>query len=97
MAPHLLVLQVLRADIDTQKKIAPFLKNKLLRTVVESLANSPDNDFESWANNKQVLDSLSEAQRLLDTGHMTVNEMENLFLAHLTKEQQVPIEVFAGN
>lgn len=86
-------MQVLKADIVAQKNIAPFLKHRVLRAIVESLANSPDNDFELWAKNKMVIDCLQEAQRLLDNGHVKEEEMENALLAHVAKNMQVFTDV----
>lgn len=82
-------MQVLNADREAQKNIAPFLKHSVLRAIVESLANSRDNDFEAWAKNQMVLKSLREAQRLLDTGHVTEEEMEHALLYHVAKDTQV--------
>lgn len=80
-------MQVLNADIEVQKNIAPFLKHRVLRAIVESLANSPD--FEIWAKNRMVIDSLKEAQRLLDNGHIKEEEMETVLLAYITQNMQV--------
>lgn len=85
-------MQVLKADTEAQRNIAPFLKHRVLRAIVESLANSPDNDFETWAKNKMVLDSLKEAQRLLDDGYVTEEEMENALLSHVAQDMQVHID-----
>lgn len=82
-------MQVLNADTEVQKNIAPFLKHRVLRAIVESLANSPDNDFEVWAKNRMVVDSLKEAQRLLDNGYVKEEEMEAALLAHITQNMQV--------
>ena len=78
-----LKLQVLEADVEAQQNIAPFLRHKVLRDVVKSFTNSPCNDFESWAKNQQVIDMLKEAQRLLDNGYITEQELENSLLAQL--------------
>lgn len=82
-------MQVLNADTEVQKNMAPFLKHRVLRAIVESLANSPDNDFEVWAKNKMVIDSLKEAQRLLDNGFVKEEEMEVALLAHISQNMQV--------
>ncbi|KAL3157078.1 hypothetical protein ABBQ38_001325 [Trebouxia sp. C0009 RCD-2024] len=89
-------MQVLNADIEAQKNVAPFFKHRVLRAIVESLANSPDDDFEAWAKNKMVLTSLREAQRLLDDGHITEEEMENALLHHVAKDTQL-VERRQGN
>lgn len=82
-------MQVMNADTEAQKNIAPFLKHRVLRAIVESLANSPDNDFEVWAQNRMVIDSLKEAQRLLNNGYVKEEEMETALLAHITQNMQV--------
>ena len=82
-------MQVMNADTEVQKNIAPFLKHRALRAIVESLANSPDNDFEAWAQNRMVIDCLRQAQRLLENGHVKEEEMETALLAHITQNLQV--------
>ena len=85
----LIAMQVISSDQESQKNVAPFLKTRPLRAIVESLANSPNNEFENWAKNQAVIRSLKEAQRLLDEGYVKEEEMENAFLAHVTKQAQV--------
>lgn len=82
-------MQVMNADTEVQKNVAPFLKHRVLRAVVESLANSPDNDFEVWARNRMVIETLKAAQRLLDSGHVKEEEMEAALLAHITQNMEV--------
>ena len=55
--------------------------------IIESLANS--NDFEGWANNRLVIDMLSEAQRHLHNGHITEEELQKVVLGLIQKEVQV--------
>lgn len=89
-------MQVLNADTEVQKNIAPFLKHRVLRAIVESLANSPDNDLEVWAKNRMVIDSLKEAQRLLENGHVKEEEMETALLAHITRSMKVIVVLFVA-
>ena len=74
------VTQVLEAEYDVQKAIAPFLKIPALRTIVQTFTNDVDGDFQKWAGNASVLEMLTQAKRLLDEGHMTEAEMERTFL-----------------
>ena len=89
-------MQVINADKEVQKNIAPFLKHRVLRAIVESLASSPNNDFEVWAQNRMVIDSLKAAQRLLDSGHVKEEEMETALLAHITQNMQVSTNCCSG-
>ena len=63
------------------RNVAPFLKSKVLRGIVRSFTGK--NDFEQWATNAQVLDMLKEAQRLLDNGYITEEQLQKSLLAHL--------------
>ena len=74
-------MQVLQSDEEVQRNIAPFLKSKVLREIVRSFTSN--NDFEQWAKNTQVLDMLREAQRLLDNGYVTEQQLQKSLLAHL--------------
>ena len=86
------VVQVLNADTEAQRNIVPFLRHRALRAIIESLANSPVNDFEAWAKNKMVLKTLKEAHRLLDGGYVTEEEMENALLHQVAKDTQVSFD-----
>ena len=74
------VIQVLEAEYDVQKAIAPFLKVPALRTVIQTFTNDADGDFQKWAGNPAVLEMLMQAKQLLDKGRMTEAEMEHAFL-----------------
>ncbi len=74
---------MLQADVEAQKNVLPFLKHRVLREVVRSFTSSPNDDFEIWAKNQQAIDMLKEAQRLLDNGYITEQEMEKSLLPHL--------------
>jgi len=74
--------QVLAADFDAQKNIAPFLENRVLRRVINTFCNDPKNDFGKWANNPQVLALLTQAKRMMDEGHMTEDQAEQLMLSY---------------
>ena len=75
-----MVTQVLEAEYDVQKAIAPFLKIPALRTIVQTFTNDLGGDFQKWAGNPCVLEMLTEAKRLLDEGHMTEPELERAFV-----------------
>ncbi len=75
--------QVLRSDVEAQQNVAPFLKHRVLREIVKSFTNSPNDDFEAWAKNQQAIDTLKEAQRLLDNGYISEEDLEHSLLAHL--------------
>lgn len=80
MPLNCMVTQVLEAEYDVQKAIAPFLKIPALRTIVQTFTNDADGDFQKWAGNPCVLEMLTEAKRLLDEGHMTEAELERAFV-----------------
>lgn len=71
---------VLESDYDAQLSIAPFLKNRVLKKVVMTFANDPNGDFEQWAKNPRVIEMLSTAQKMMDEGRMTEDEMEEYFI-----------------
>ncbi|KAI8106321.1 hypothetical protein M9435_000866 [Picochlorum sp. BPE23] len=71
---------VLDSDYDAQLSIAPFLKNRVLKKVVMTFANDPNGDFEQWAKNPRVIEMLSTAQKMMDEGRMTEDEMEEYFI-----------------
>ncbi len=75
--------QVLQSDVEAQQNVAPFLKHRVLRDIVKSFTNSSTDDFETWARNQQVINTLKEAQRLLDNGYISEEDMEHSLLAHL--------------
>mmetsp|Transcript_15327 Transcript_15327/g.29585 ORF Transcript_15327/g.29585 Transcript_15327/m.29585 type:complete len:345 (+) Transcript_15327:191-1225(+) len=70
--------KVLSADYDAQKNIAPFLENRVLRRVINTFCNDPNNDFSKWANNKEVLNLLHAAKKMMDEGRMSEDEAEEL-------------------
>jgi len=72
--------KVLEADYDAQIAIAPFLKNKMLKRVVQTFANDPNGDFEKWAKNPRVIEMLRSAQKMMDEGRVTEEEMEEFIL-----------------
>ncbi|KAL0049543.1 hypothetical protein WJX82_004461 [Trebouxia sp. C0006] len=78
--------KVLQSDVEAQQNVAPFLKHRVLREIVISFTNSPNDDFEAWAKNQQAIDTLKEAQRLLDNGYISEKDMEHSLLAHLQRQ-----------
>ena len=72
--------KVLEADYEAQIAIAPFLKNKMLKRVVQTFANDPNGDFEKWAKNPRVIEMLRSAQKMMDEGRVTEDEMEEFIL-----------------
>ena len=75
--------QVLQSDVEAQQNVVPFLRHRVLREIVQSFTSSPNDDFEAWAKNQQAIDTLKEAQRLLDNGYISEEDMEHSLLAHL--------------
>ena len=71
---------VLDSDFEAQKAIAPFLRNRVLRRIVQTFANDPSGDFGKWATNPRVLEMLKEAQRLMDEGRLAEDEAEEYML-----------------
>ncbi len=67
---------VLDADLDAQKNIAPFLKNKVLKRIIMTFMNDPNGDFEKWAKNPRVIEMLATAQRMMEDGRLDERDME---------------------
>lgn len=81
---HFSYVQVLGSDVETQKALAPFLKNRALRKVIQTFTNDSEACGVSvWGSNKEVLRLLTEAKRLMDGGAVTEDEMEARLLAQL--------------
>lgn len=78
--------QVLEADVEVQKRIAPFLKIPALRTIIHTFANGKDGDFGRWVDNPNVIEMLTQAKELLENGHMTETDMEKAFASYLQVE-----------
>ena len=74
------------ADYQAQKNIAPFLENRVLRRVVQTFCNDPNNDFGKWARNPEVLRLLARARELMDSGKVTEEEMERHMVAFLKSD-----------
>ena len=74
---------MLDAKLETQQAMAPLLKNRVLRRVIQTFTNDPSGDMDRWAGNPEVLRLLHEAKRRMDEGYATEDEMEALLLAHL--------------
>lgn len=75
--------KVMESDYEAQIAIAPFLKNKVLRRIVQTFANDPQGDFEKWATNPRVIEMLREAQKLMDEGRLEEAEAEEYMLRSL--------------
>ena len=67
---------VLDADLESQKNIAPFLRNRVLKRIVMTFMNDPNGDFEKWAKNPRVIGMLATAQRMMDEGRVSEADME---------------------
>ena len=76
-------LQVLEADLETQKAVAPLLQNKVLRRIIQSFTNDDSGRMDYWACNPEVLRLLHEAKRKMEEGYISEKEMESLLIAHL--------------
>ena len=75
--------KVLESEYESQAAIAPFLKNRVLRRVIQTFANDPAGDFDKWASNPRVLDMLRQAQQLMDDGRLAEAEAEEYMLRAL--------------
>jgi hypothetical protein len=79
--------KVLESYYDAQVAIAPFLRNKVLRRIVQTFANDPKGDFSKWATNPRVIEMLREAQKLMDDGRLTEKDAEEFMLRMLRDPQ----------
>jgi len=75
--------KVLSSELDSQKAIAPFLTNKVLRRIIQTFANDSKGDFDKWASNPRVIQMLSEAKRLMDEGYLAEAEVEQALIRQL--------------
>ena len=55
-------MQVLKTDLDTQKAIGPYLKNPVLRRVIQTFTNDPEGDVSRWATNPEACSLLQRLQ-----------------------------------
>jgi hypothetical protein len=79
--------KVLESDYESQTAIAPFLRNRVLRRVIQTFANDPNGDFDKWATNPRVIDMLREAQRMMNEGRLAEDEAEEYMLRALKDPQ----------
>lgn len=86
--------KVLSSDLESQKNIAPFLSNRVLRRLIQTFANDPKGDFDKWASNPRVIEMLSEAKRLMDEGHLTEEEVERALVNQLQDPKHEAHEEF---
>ncbi|KAK9835278.1 hypothetical protein WJX84_006359 [Apatococcus fuscideae] len=75
--------KVLEASFEAQQNIAPFLDYPVLRKVIQTFTNDARGDFDIWATNQQALAMLQEAKRMLDSGSLTEEELEQNMLRQL--------------
>ena len=83
--------QVLTADLEAQKALVPFLKNSVLRRIIQTFTNDAQGDVSKWACNPEVIRLLTEAKRLMDEGYVTETEMEAKLVAQLEVRISPPI------
>jgi len=74
---------VLSADEEAQRNVAPFLKNRTLRTFVSTFRNDPSGDFSQWACNPEVLRMLTAMQTAMEDGTMREEDVERLMVNYL--------------
>lgn len=87
---------VLDSEYEAQVSIAPFLKNRVLKKIVMTFANDPQGDFEKWATNPRVIEMLSVAQKMMDEGRVTEDEMEEHLIRMLKDPSNEHHEEFAA-
>ena len=61
----------------------PFLKNSVLRRIIQTFTNDAQGDVSKWACNPEVIRLMTEAKRLMDEGFVTETEMEAKLVAQL--------------
>jgi hypothetical protein len=74
---------VMDSELEAQTAVAPFLRNRVLRRVIQTFANDPAGDFSKWATNPRVIDMLAQAQRLMEEGRLAEGEAEEFMLRAL--------------
>ena len=82
---------MLTADLEAQKALVPFLKNGVLRRIIQTFTNDAQGDISKWACNPEVIRLLTEAKRHMDEGYITETEMEAKLVAQLKVSLSFPI------
>ena len=75
--------QVLEAPYESQKAMVPFLEHRALRRIVQTFTNDENQDFGKWATNPLVIQMLTQARELLDSGQLTEQDVEQALTAQL--------------
>eukprot|EP00798_Chlamydomonas_sp_ICE-L_P015212 gene15212-21289_t len=75
--------QVEAAGEEVTRNLAPFMKNKVLRRIVQTFCNSPSVSLKEWATNPRALDMLGQALKLLEEERIAESELERLILMQL--------------
>ena len=85
---------VLSADEDAQRNVAPFLRNRTLRTLVSTFRNDESGDFSKWACNPEVMRMLTAMQTAIDDGTMREEDVERLMVNYLSDPKNEGHEEF---
>lgn len=75
---------VLSADEEAQRNVAPFLRTRVLRTLVSTFKNDEHGDFSKWANNPRVIEMLKTMQEAIDEGRVTETDVEQTMVNYLS-------------
>ena len=66
--------------------MTPFFGHRALRRVVQTFTNDESQDFDKWATNPLVVQMLTQAQDLLESGQLSEKDMEQALLTQLQVE-----------
>ena len=75
---------VLSADEEAQRNVAPFLRTRATRHVVETFGRDDAGDFSKWASNPMVIEMLSKCQSAIDEGRISNEDMERVMVNYLS-------------
>ena len=76
-------MQVLQASYDAQKAMLPFMEHRALRRIVQTFTNDENQDFGKWAMNPMVIQMLTQARDMLDSGQLSELDVEQALTAQL--------------
>ena len=85
----------MQSDEESQRNIAPFLENPVLKRIVQTFCNDPKNDFNKWATNPRIIDMLTRAKKMMDEGRISSEEVEYLLISHLQNPTTAGHEAFS--
>ena len=76
-------MQVLQSSYDAQKAMLPFMEHRALRRIIQTFTNDENQDFGKWAMNPLVIQMLTQARDMLESGKLTEQDVKKALFAQL--------------